>query len=118
MESHFLTDSNQEPMTQAPKFRLTPDARTDLIEIRRFTVLRWGTLQSGDYLSKLRQAMVLLASSPQIGTQRPELGPGVSSFPLASHVVYYLMDKKDAVIFAVLHKAMVPSRHLEGRKPL
>ena len=105
-------------MTQAAKFRLTSDARTDLIEIRRFTVLRWGGVQSGEYLSKLRQAMVLLASSPQIGTQSPELGPGVSSFPLAGHVIYYLVDEKDVVVFAVLHKAMVPSRHLEGRKPL
>lgn len=105
-------------MTQATRFRLTPDARTDLIEIRRFTVLRWGSIQSGEYLSKLRQAMVLLASSPLLGTQRPELGLGVSSFPLASHIIYYQVDKKDVVVFAVLHKAMVPSRHLEGRKPV
>lgn len=118
MESHFLMGLNPGLMTQAPKFRLTPDAQADLIEIRRFTMLRWGVVQSGEYLSKLRRAMVLLASSPQLGTQRPELGSGVTSFPLASHVIYYLMDGKDVVVFAVLHKAMVPSRHLEGRKPL
>jgi toxin ParE1/3/4 len=79
-------------------------------------MLRWGEAQSGEYLSKLRHAMVLLAGSPQIGMQRPELGLGILSFPLTSHIIYYQVDKKDVVVFAVLHKAMVPSRHLEDRK--
>ena len=36
-----------------PGFRLTPDAQTDLIEIRRFTIRQWSKAQSQKYLSEL-----------------------------------------------------------------
>jgi toxin ParE1/3/4 len=35
-------------------FHLTPDAKEDLIKIRRFTVKQWGIKQSQKYLSDLR----------------------------------------------------------------
>ena len=105
-------------MTKKSKFRLTPDARTDLIKIRRFTLGQWGEAQSRDYLSKLRLTMGLLSEHPKLGTQRPELGLGVVSFPHASHIIYYILKEKERVVFAVLHKSMVPAGHLEGRRPL
>ncbi len=118
MASHFLMSLNRGGMTREYKYRLTSDAQTDLIEIRRFTLIHWGIVQSKEYLSKLRQTMGLLALSPQIGTLRPGLGQGVASFPHASHVIYYMDEQEEVVVFAVLHKAMVPARHLTGRKHL
>jgi len=35
-------------------YRLTPDAQSDLIEIRRFTIMQWGLAQSKKYLLELR----------------------------------------------------------------
>jgi len=105
-------------MTPKHSYRLTPDAQTDLIEIRRLTLTLWGATQSGEYLSKLRQTMGLLAPSPQIGTRRSGLGREVASFPQGSHIIYYLADQEEVVVFAVQHKAMVPARHLTGRNPL
>ena len=110
--------SNRGGMTRKHSYRLTPDAQTDLIEIRRFTLTQWGAAQSGEYLSKLRQTMGLLEASSQIGTRRSELGRGVASFPQGSHIIYYLVDQEEVVVFAVLHKAMVPAGHLTGRNPL
>lgn len=99
-----------------PKYRLTPDARADLIDIRRYTVERWGEAQSQKYLSELRQTIRLLAGTPSLGKARPEVGKNVFSFPHDSHVIYYLTHKQQLVIFGVLHKRMVPINHLVERE--
>ncbi|MCB1904895.1 MAG: type II toxin-antitoxin system RelE/ParE family toxin [Gammaproteobacteria bacterium] len=98
-----------------PIYRLTPDAQTDLIEIRRFTVKQWGEAQSRKYLSELRQTLRLLAESPDLGTSRPDVGPDILSFRHLSHVIYYVAHQQPLIVFGVLHKGMVPLPHLAGR---
>lgn len=97
-------------------FRLTPDAQSDILDIRRFTLSQWGVAQAQRYLAELRRAMQLLAETPSLGKARPDVGPLVSSFPYASHVIYYIVHKQQLVVFAVLHKRMVPTRHLSDRE--
>ena len=98
------------------RFRLTPDAQSDILEIRRFTVSQWGVAQAQRYLVELRLAMQQLAETPALGKARPEVGPNVSSFPHSSHVIYYIVHEQQLVVFAVLHKRMVPARHLTERE--
>lgn len=69
-----------------PGFRLTPDAQTDLIEIRRFTIRQWSKAQSQKYLSELQQTIRLLAETPSLGKSRPDVGPNVLSFPCSSQI--------------------------------
>jgi len=97
-------------------YRLTPDAQTDLIEIRRFTVKQWGTAQSQKYLLELRQTMRLLAETPSLGKSRPDVGSNVLSFPHVSHVIYYVVHEQQLIVFGVLHKRMVPLNHLAERE--
>ncbi|PHM50639.1 type II toxin-antitoxin system RelE/ParE family toxin [Xenorhabdus miraniensis] len=97
-------------------YRLTPDAQSDLIEIRRFTVKQWGKVQSKKYLSELQQTFRLLSVTPSLGRFRTDVGAGVLSFPHASHVIYYMIHERQLVIFGVLHKRMVPANHLDGRE--
>ena len=97
-------------------YRVTPDAQTDLIEIRRFTVKRWGTAQSQKYLLELRQTIRLLAETPSLGKSRPEVGSNVLSFPHVSHVIYYVVHEQQLIVFGVLHKRMVPLNHLAERE--
>lgn len=99
-----------------PTYCLTPDAQSDLIEIRRFTVHQWGTAQSKKYLSELRKTIRLLAETPTLGKSRPEVGSDVLSFPHVSHVIYYVMQEQQIVVFGVLHKRMVPIKHLAERE--
>ena len=101
-------------LLQDDNYRLTPDAQSDLAEIRRFTLAQWGSKQSKKYLSELRQVLRLLSETPKMGRQRPKLGLDVFSFPHSSHVIYYQQTGKQLVVFAVLHKSMVPRSHLEG----
>jgi len=99
-----------------PNYRLTPDAQSDLIEIRRYTVEQWGEAQSKKYLSELRQTIRLLAETPSPGKPRPEVGINVLSFPHVSHVIYYVVHEQQLVVFGVLHKRMVPVNHLLERE--
>jgi toxin ParE1/3/4 len=99
-----------------PGYRLTPDAQSDLIEIRRFTLQKWGPAQSQKYLSGLRKTIRLLAEKPSLGKSRPEVGANVLSFPYVSHVIYYVMCEQQLVVFGVLHKRMVPANHLIERE--
>ncbi len=96
-------------------YRLTPDAQSDLVEIRRYTLKQWGSLQSQEYLSALRQTIRLLAETPTLGKQRPDVALGVFSFPHMSHVIYYVIHAHELIVFGVLHKRMVPFKHLENR---
>lgn len=99
-----------------PGYRLTPDAQSDLIEIRRYTLQQWGVAQSRKYLSELRMVMRLLAETPSLGMARPEVGSNVQSFPHDSHVFCYVVHEQQLVVFGVLHKRMVPLNHLVERE--
>ncbi len=99
-----------------PTYRLTPDAQSDLIDIRRFTIKQWGSTQSQKYLSELRQTIRVLAETPSIGKSRSDVGSDVLSFPHMSHVIYYVIHKQQLIVFGVLHKRMVPLNHLVGRE--
>ncbi len=81
-----------------PAFRITPDAQSDLVAID----------------TGLRQIITLLAETPLLGRARPDVGEKVFSFPHGSHVIYYLLHRKQLVVFAVLHKRIVPMNHLQG----
>ena len=99
-----------------PNYRLTPDAQSDLIEIRQFTVEQWGAAQSQKYLFELQKTIRLLSETPSLGKSRPDVGPDVLSFPHASHVIYYVVHNKQLIVFGVLHKRVVPLSHLAERE--
>lgn len=94
---------------------LTKDAEMDLIQIRQYTLNKWGKVQSLKYLQALRQTLELLATSPLLGKLRAEVKDNARSFPHASHVIYYFQHKDKLVVFGVLHKHMVPLNHLSDR---
>ncbi len=96
-------------------FRLTRDAQQDLSAIRRYTVETWGQEQSGKYLQGMRDTIELLTEFPKQSQIRLDVDEGVFSFPYGSHMLYYRIEKKQLVVFAVLHQRMVPTEHLHGR---
>ncbi len=96
--------------------RFTPDAQSDLIDIRRYALKQWGEeAQSKKYLSEMRQTVQLLAETPSLGKYRPDVEINVLSFPHGSHVIYYVVHEQLLVVFGVLHKRMVPVKHLVDR---
>ena len=96
-------------------YKFTPDARTDLLNIRKYTLKTWGKEQSTKYLQELNKTLQLLSDSPTIGIQRTDISLTTFSFPYASHIIYYTLDNDFLIIFAVLHKNMVPEKHIANR---
>lgn len=96
-------------------FRLTRDAQQDLKGIRCYTVDTWGREQSRIYLEGMRDTICVLVEFPGQGPARQDVGDGVFGFPYGSHMLYYQLEKKQLLVFAVLHQRMVPTGRLKGR---
>lgn len=94
------------------KFVLTFNAKQDLIKIRQFTLQTWGQEQSKKYLSGLKAQLTLLAEQPRMGKPRSDIATNAYSFPYVSHMIYYVVNDEQLIVFAVLHKNMLPITHL------
>ena len=93
-----------------PKYRLTPAAKSDLIEI--YTVGTWREKQAEKYLQDIEDKLNQLAETPEIGQQRSEIKPGYYSFPVGKHIVFYLQSDKHIDIIGILHGRMDIDRNL------
>jgi len=100
-------------------YRLTADAKADLIEIRRYSLKNWGERKSQAYLAGLKETIQRLSEFPLIGEARIDIADSVFSFPYASHMIYYTLnyqqDHQQILVFAVIHQSRTPLLHLEQR---
>ena len=94
------------------KRRLTEGAKQDLINIRSYTKKEWGIMQQEKYLLEMNNSIKLLQESPLIGKAKPDLGNHFYSYPFKSHVIYYSFNSKLLMIFGIIHKSMIPTKHL------
>lgn len=99
----------------ATGFRLTRDAQQDLTEIHRYTTQAWGQVQSRKYLQDMHSTLELMAEFPGQGEGREDAGEGVLCFPYGSHMLYYRVENKVVVVFAVLHQRMLSTAHFQKR---
>ncbi|EHR39659.1 type II toxin-antitoxin system RelE/ParE family toxin [Alishewanella jeotgali] len=99
----------------AAKAKFTLSARADLAEIKCYSLEQWGPLQAKSYLHTIKQATELLAEQPRLGKARPDIKINAYSFPVKSHVIYYLAYPEYITVFAVLGESMLPKPHLETR---
>ncbi len=88
------------------KYRLTLAAKSDLIEIWRYSVETWGEKQAEKYLQEIEETLHHLATNPEIGRQRPEIAPGYFSFPAKKHIIFYLISENTIDIIGILHGRM------------
>jgi toxin ParE1/3/4 len=96
------------------RIEYTKQAQDDLNNIKVYTLLNWGNLQSVNYILELHQTVTIIAENPRIGILRDDVLAGVHSFPYMSHVIYYFFDDEKLEIFAVLHKSQLPIKHLKN----
>lgn len=95
-----------------PEYRLTPAAKSDLIDIWNYTVEIWGEKQAERYLLDIETKLELLAANPQLGKQRPEINPGYYSFPVGKHIIFYVKSDNNIDIIGVPHGRMDIDRNL------
>lgn len=85
------------------RWRLSPEAGEDLLEIGRYTAPEWGEVQSERYLDRLDDAFNRLAAMPGLGRARNDVRSGVFSFPAGRHMVWYRPVDAGIEILRVLH---------------
>ncbi len=65
-----------------------------------------GSVDRADqYVGYLTERLYLLSQNPHIGRRRDDLRPGLRSFPIRQHVIFYRLEGDDVVILHVLHGA-------------
>jgi len=55
-------------------------------------------IAADNYLDRIQHVCALIADNPAMGIERDELKVGVRSFPVESHVIFYLADKGIVVL--------------------
>lgn len=88
------------------KYRVTPAARDDLINIGRYTLIKWGKVQRNLYLKKLEARFEWLASNSLSGKHRTDIKEGFYSFPQGEHLVFYIIQPEGIAIIGIPHKEM------------
>jgi toxin ParE1/3/4 len=94
------------------RYRLTPSAKSDLIEIWNYTVESWGKKQAEKYLQDVENKLNQLAANPGLGKQRPEIVTGYYSFPVQKHIIFYLVSDSYIDIIGILHGKMDIDKNL------
>ena len=80
------------------RFRVSRQAKDDLLEI--WVYVATDSAANADRLYRiLHGKLTSLGDSPYMGRSRPELGPGIRSFPVGNYVVFYrvLPDRIEVV---------------------
>jgi toxin ParE1/3/4 len=70
------------------EIRRNPKARADVLDIWNY--IAPDSLRSADrVIDRFSEVFALLAAYPEIGTEHPELGGGIRSFPDGRFVIYF-----------------------------
>jgi toxin ParE1/3/4 len=89
-----------------PKFKITPRARDDLINIGRYTERQWGKSQRNAYLHDFEERFRWLAENPRLGKHRSDVTEGYYSYPQGQHVIFYLIGQGGIEVIGIPHKEM------------
>lgn len=99
-------------------YYLSGHARSDIAQIRRYTIKKWGDHQWQKYKAALTKKLQSIANNPEIGVVIDEISSDAYRFPLKDHIVYYL-KRTDSIIFVgVVPTKMAPEKHLARIKDL
>jgi toxin ParE1/3/4 len=82
---------------------LRPLARTDLLDAWHYIAADSSLERADAYLRRVAHTLDRLAEQPYMGRARPELAPGLRSFPALSHVAFYYPAEDGIIVARVLH---------------
>lgn len=83
---------------------VSPAALADLREIWEF-IATDDPAAADRVLDEIGDRLDLLLGSPLMGRERPELGPGLRSFPSGRYVIFYVPEEDAMQVVRVLHGA-------------
>ncbi len=95
------------------RYILSPEAKTDILNIRKYTTQKWGKEQTQKYTLQLRERMQWLADKPQIGVARDNIKAGYRSWKEGEHLIFYrIADNSTIEIIGIPYQSMDIEQHL------
>jgi toxin ParE1/3/4 len=91
---------------------LSPEARTDLIDILRYTGEKWGQEQLFTYRDRLNAALLSIEHNPQIGRLGAAPPTPHRIYYIGVHVIVYRINNTAIEVIRILHQRMSLARHL------
>lgn len=82
----------------------TPQSKSDYTEIWDF-IAQNDEGAASSLLRLFDEKVLLIATSPQIGRARPELGTNLRSFPVGNYLIFYRPLTEGMELIRVLHGA-------------
>ena len=96
------------------RLRLSKSAQADFDGIGIYTRRRWDPNQATRYLAALDACLHRLAEGPMLhGRACDDIRPGYRRAEQGSHVVFYKLDEAGILVVRILHRRMLPKRHLK-----
>jgi toxin ParE1/3/4 len=95
------------------KLHLTPNAKSDLVDIALYTQNKWGKKQRYIYLKIIDDKLHDLSIYPTKGKIRPEIHYNLRSYQVKKHIIYYLVKSDKIVIVNILHERMDSNKHIK-----
>jgi toxin ParE1/3/4 len=95
-------------------YRFSRRAERDLLEIGAYTLRTWGEEQAARYIDDLEACCKMLARTPALGRSCADIHihPGLRRMERGRHVIFYRQEAKDIVVSRILHRRMLPKRHV------
>ena len=87
------------------RIRVSSEAAADLDDIWLYVAEKSSVALADRQIDAIVGRFALLARMPRLGRPRPEIIPGLLSFPVANYVIYYTAHKPRVVVLRVLHGA-------------
>lgn len=92
-------------------FRLSPLARQDLVDIWKYSSVRWGERQAETYIRRLNETFERLATGLIVGRRIDDVRLGYLKYRIKSHTLYFKLDEHGLFIVRVLHNRRDVVRH-------
>ncbi len=104
-------------MPSSRRLRLSPEAENDLNAILQYSLDVWGQVQQDAYAEAFAAAFAMLTEFPELGRERSDLFPGLRSYPVRRHMIYYETRNQAPRVARILHGRTDPTGELEGSMP-
>ena len=90
-------------------------ARRDVRDILLYTGDQWGIEQLEAYSEEVNRAFSVLSINPHIGRTHDDIRPGLRSYRVQQHVIYYRVAADTVVVLRILHRKMEAAQHVDER---
>ncbi len=94
------------------KYALSGEADSDIQQIARESVKRWGFTRAEKYVLGLHETFQRLADFPEMGRDASRVRVGYMQIESAHHSIFYRKTEQGILIIRILHERMDFRRHL------